>query len=98
MSITNSFAKKVKDKTELDNAVKAATAATFFHELGHGLIDAWKFPTTGREEDAVDQLSTLVLIRRHGGRGTDRALEGALSFKLYADLSKERGKNSLGRA
>src|SRR4030095_10859310 len=58
------FAKKIKDKTKLDDAVKSAVAATFFHELGHGLVDAWKIPITGREEDAVDQLSTLVLIER----------------------------------
>lgn len=85
------FAKKVKDKTKLDNAVKAATAATFFHELGHSLIDAWKIPTTGREEDAVDQLSTLVLIEGTED-GEQMALEGALSFKLYADLSKNEEK------
>jgi len=56
------FARKLKHKTKLDDAVKAATVATFFHELGHSLVDAWKIPITGREEDAVDQLSTLVLI------------------------------------
>ena len=81
------FAKKIKDKTKLDDAVRAATAATFFHELGHGLVDAWKIPITGREEDAVDQLSTLVLIERIEG-GEQMALDGALSFKLYAGLDK----------
>ncbi len=81
------FAKKIKDKVKLDDAVRAATAATFFHELGHGLVDAWKIPTTGREEDAVDQLSTLVLIERIDD-GEQMALDGALSFKLYAGLEK----------
>jgi hypothetical protein len=81
------FAKKLKDKTKLDDAVKAATVATFFHELGHGLVDAWKIPITGREEDAVDQLSTLVLIEATEG-GEQMALEGALTFKLYADMEK----------
>lgn len=81
------FAKKIKDKAKLDDAVRAATAATFFHELGHGLVDAWKIPTTGREEDAVDQLSTLVLIERIDD-GEQMALDGALSFKLYAGLDK----------
>ena len=85
------FAKKVKDKTKLDNAVRAATAATFFHELGHGLVDAWKIPTTGREEDAVDQLSTLVLIEATED-GEQMALEGALTFKLYADLTRNEEK------
>ena len=81
------FAKKLKDKIRLDDAVKAATVATFFHELGHSLVDAWKIPITGREEDAVDQLSTLVLIEATEG-GEQMALDGALAFKLYADAEK----------
>jgi hypothetical protein len=81
------FAKKLKDKIKLDDAVKAATVATFFHELGHGLVDAWKIPITGREEDAVDQLSTLVLIEATEN-GEQMALDGALTFKLYADAEK----------
>ena len=85
------FAKKIKDKTKLDDAVTAATAATFFHELGHGLVDAWKVPITGREEDAVDQLSTLVLIEATEG-GEQMALDGALAFKLYADLASGEKK------
>ncbi|MEK6336305.1 MAG: DUF4344 domain-containing metallopeptidase [Acidobacteriota bacterium] len=85
------FAPKVKDKTKLDDAVRGATAATFFHELGHALIDAWKLPITGKEEDAADQLSTIVLINRTES-GEQMALDGALSFKLYADLSKGEKK------
>ena len=79
------FARKIKDKAKLDEAVKDAVASTFFHELGHGLIDAWKIPITGREEDAVDQLSTLVLIESTED-GEQIAFAGALSFELYADL------------
>ncbi|TSA18095.1 MAG: hypothetical protein D4R72_02815 [Nitrosopumilales archaeon] len=40
-----------------------ATLFTFFHELGHALIDVNHLPATGKEEDAVDQLSTLILLR-----------------------------------
>ncbi|MFB6835987.1 DUF4344 domain-containing metallopeptidase [Streptomyces sp. NPDC056361] len=32
-----------------------------FHELAHALIDVYDLPTTGREEDAADQLATLLL-------------------------------------
>ena len=85
------FARKIKDKTKLDDAFRSAIVATFFHELGHGLVDAWKIPTTGREEDAVDQLSTLVLIERVED-GEQMALAGALTFKLYADLTKGEKK------
>lgn len=81
------FAMKIKDKMKLDRAVQSAIAATFFHELGHGLVAAWKIPTTGREEDAVDQLSTLVLIEATQD-GEQMALDSALTFKLYADLGK----------
>jgi Putative metallopeptidase len=83
------FGRKLKDKKKLDEAVKAATVATLFHELGHGLVDAWKIPITGREEDAVDQLSTLVLIEATEN-GEQMALDGPLSFKLYAGLSTGR--------
>ena len=85
------FAKKIKDKRKLDDAVTAATAAMFFHELGHGLVDACKVPITGREEDAVDQLSTLVLIEATEG-GEQMALDGALAFKLYAELARGEKK------
>ena len=85
------FAHKIKEKAKLDVAVRGAVAATFFHELGHGLVDAWKLPITGKEEDAVDQLSTLVLIN-HTSRGEEMALDGARSFKLYADLEKGQAK------
>lgn len=32
----------------------------FLHELGHALIDQLELPVTGREEDAVDELATVV--------------------------------------
>ncbi|TXS40604.1 hypothetical protein EAO75_37320 [Streptomyces sp. uw30] len=31
------------------------------HELGHALIDLYKLPVTGKEEDAADQLAALLL-------------------------------------
>src|SRR6267142_7232297 len=85
------FGRKIKDKTKLDEVVRGAMASTFFHELGHGLVDAWKVPITGKEEDAVDQLSTLILIK-HTQKGEEMALDGAISFKLYADLDKGQKK------
>lgn len=38
-----------------------------FHELGHALIDQYDLPVTGKEEDAVDDFSSIVLI--DGGLG-----------------------------
>lgn len=34
--------------------------ATFYHELGHALIDVLQFPVLGREEDAADALSAYL--------------------------------------
>lgn len=81
------FSRKIRDKERLDAAVRGATVSTFFHELGHALIDAWRLPVTGKEEDAVDQLSTLVLINR-AEEDEQMALDGAVAFMLYAELDK----------
>lgn len=35
--------------------------ATFYHELGHGLIDVLQIPVLGKEEDAADTLSVLLM-------------------------------------
>ncbi|WP_346149228.1 DUF4344 domain-containing metallopeptidase [Nonomuraea recticatena] len=47
---------------EVGEHVVGALNGIYFHELGHALIDLYDLPTTGKEEDAVDQLSALVLI------------------------------------
>ena len=36
------------------------------HETGHALIDMLDIPVTGREEDAVDQLATTLMLRFAG--------------------------------
>ncbi|WP_157245577.1 DUF4344 domain-containing metallopeptidase [Nonomuraea typhae] len=50
------------DVKEVDESALGAMSGIYFHELGHALIDLYDLPATGREEDAVDQLSALVLI------------------------------------
>lgn len=36
-------------------------AATFYHELGHALIDVLQLPVLGKEEDAADHLSVILM-------------------------------------
>ncbi len=73
------FQKKTKSEDEAVEATINAMIFVFFHELGHALIHALELPITGKEEDAVDQLSTFILAD-----GTDEgetaALDGAESF------------------
>lgn len=52
---------------------------TLFHEIGHALIDILNLPTTGKEEDAVDNLATLLLIEFYEN-GSDIALSAAEAF------------------
>lgn len=78
------FKGKYKSTAEMNQAVAGATVFTFFHELGHALIGELKLPVTGREEDAADEFSTLLLSGGKDSTGkaplaaaTWFALEGA---------------------
>ena len=73
-----------KTDAELDEAVLGSTAWTFFHELGHALVSVHKLPITGKEEDAVDQLSTYILLQG-GDEGENAALSGAEDFLREED-------------
>ena len=65
--------------TDPETRVVGTTLFVFFHELGHGLIHVYDLPITGKEEDAVDQLSILILLGA-GGEGENAVLNGALWF------------------
>ena len=53
------------------------------HELGHALIHVLELPITGREEDAADQLATLLLVdgSQHG------LLAAAAAAQWFGDQS-----------
>lgn len=56
------FADNIETEEDFHNEVIDAGLFTFFHELGHALVDQYELPITGREEDAVDDFSTIMLI------------------------------------
>lgn len=80
-----------KDEKELEESVLGSTAWTFYHEMGHALIDVYKIAHTGKEEDAADELSTYILINEGGEEGELAALNGAEDF--YREASED---NDLG--
>lgn len=82
------FEEDAESQEELDDQVAGATVFVFFHELGHALVHVLKLPITGREEDAVDQLSTFLVTDGTEG-GAASALDAAKSF--YADAEAEEG-------
>jgi hypothetical protein len=45
-----------------EQSVDDALLFTTLHEVGHALVSELDLPITGREEDAVDQLASLILV------------------------------------
>ncbi len=87
---TQMFQPVSKSNDELGNAILGATFFAFFHELGHGLIHQLDLPATGREEDSVDQMATLVLMEG-GDQGVAAAMAGARWFALQSEANKKAG-------
>jgi Putative metallopeptidase len=73
---------------EAKDAIIGSVVSTFLHEVGHALIDQLALPTVGREEDAADQLSTVILIAS-GDEGNAMALEGAYAFIAESEADGE---------
>ena len=73
---------------ELDNEVLGATEFIFYHELGHALIDTFSIPFTGREEDAVDQFSSIILMNQ--GKASS-AIAGASFFFASGEALSQSG-------
>jgi hypothetical protein len=59
-----------------DDAVLGPVVFMYLHEIGHAVFHMLGVPILGREEDAADQLATLILLRAgpEAARGT---LDGA---------------------
>ena len=75
------------DEAAAENAVVDATIFVFHHELGHALVDLLKVPITGKEEDAVDDLATLVLLHDWEG-GDESALNAAQAFYMIGEAEE----------
>ena len=90
-----------EEQEEAGGKAVAALVFVFHHELGHALIDVYNLPVTGREEDAVDQLATVMLLETWDGEDSELAiLSSAEWFDLDAsesedepDMADEHGLN-----
>ena len=60
----------------------AAVRFVFLHEVGHALIDQYKLPVTGNEEDAADRCAAFINIEELGRDGVDACLAAADAFRL----------------
>ncbi len=58
------FTSLYDDDQTIHAGINGAIEFFFLHELGHALIDVYDIPITGMEEDAVDQLATIILLQK----------------------------------
>ncbi len=79
-----------EEQEEAAGKAVSALVFAFYHELGHALIDVYDLPATGREEDAVDQLATVMLLETWEGEDSELAiLSSAEWFDLDASESED---------
>lgn len=85
----DAFRGEAKNEDELDEKVVGATVFVLYHEVGHALVKVYRLPVTGREEDAVDQLSTYLLT---DGTDEDEAAALDAAESLYRDENAGSGE------
>ncbi|MFJ6761022.1 MULTISPECIES: DUF4344 domain-containing metallopeptidase [unclassified Streptomyces] len=71
----------------VDDDIIGFSNGVLLHELGHGLVDMYDLPITGKEEDAVDQLATLLLATG-GERHIDYAVSTLNTLGALADAQE----------
>ncbi|GAB3338923.1 DUF4344 domain-containing metallopeptidase [Marilutibacter aestuarii] len=65
------------------------------HETGHALISMLEIPITGREEDAVDQLATTLMLRFAGINESTSVVAENLRMASNWFLARSSGKYNL---
>jgi hypothetical protein len=60
----------------------------FLHEAGHAVFDYLQVPIFGREEDAADQFSTIIMLRYDNERARRLILGSAYQYKMDINDSK----------
>lgn len=90
VDVYDAFSEADLHETDEDTLIAVGNVVDFvlLHELGHLLVDQLDLPVTGREEDAVDRLATVLAIELVEG-GADLAVAGADFFGVLGDSRSE---------
>jgi hypothetical protein len=70
-----------------------AVRFVFLHEIGHALIDQYKLPIMGNEEDAADRCSSYINLEELGDEGVKAVFAAADAFAIESKLSSPRDRN-----
>jgi hypothetical protein len=85
-AMNQSFAASAESPDEVEAGVLDAMIFFFYHELGHALVHQLDLPITGREEDAVDEMASLLILDGdEEGEGGARLSAAVQQFGEMAD-------------
>jgi hypothetical protein len=70
-----------------------AVRFVFLHEVGHALIDTYKLPIMGNEEDAADRCSSYINLEELGPDGVKAVFAAADAFAIESKLGDSRERN-----
>jgi hypothetical protein len=74
--------------------VTSNVLSTFYHEIGHGLIDILGLPVLGREEDAADTLAALLVHETWEEEQATRIIYDTATAYLLYDAEAESTGNA----
>lgn len=80
------------DQAAYDKMFDAVRFA-FLHELGHALIDAYRLPVIGNEEDAADRCSSYICLTELGDEGVRSVLAAADGFAIESKNSSPNSRS-----
>lgn len=72
------------------------TISTLYHEVGHAFVDIYGLPVLGKEEDAVDNLSTLLMLAHQPDEALDQMMFDASDIYYYSDLETQASGYEIG--
>ncbi|WP_261817840.1 DUF4344 domain-containing metallopeptidase [Vibrio gallicus] len=97
---TQFYFAKHRPKQDVEQGVIDTLLHTLLHEAGHALVEDQDIPILGKEEDAVDNLATLIMLG-YLDNGTQAALNAAGMFgyesedgEEYYELGEYAGEHS----
>ncbi len=78
-----------KSYSKMSDAVRFV----FLHEIAHALIDQYKLPIAGNEEDAADRCSAYINLKELGEDGVRAVFAAADAFEIESKQSTNSKRN-----
>ena len=81
------------DDTKAYAKMNDAVRFVFLHEIGHALIDIYKLPVAGNEEDAADRCSAYINLKELGEEGVRAVFAAADAFAIESKQNAAQKRN-----